>query len=167
MITIQMDTREKEGKKEHILKYFEETGVKVVRSKLFVGDYTLLQNQSVVVDLKMSVLELLQNINQDHARFKAECIRAMEHGIKLVILIEEMPPNGDIRCWKSPTYKSDGYRTVRGKKTKVHKKGEQICKASPIAAKKTMWTMSQKYGVSFIFCEKEDTGRKILELLGY
>ncbi len=166
-MTIIVDSRQQAGKHEEKHKQMEELGAKLMVSKLPIGDYGRLDNLSTVVDTKKDVLELLQNINQDHARFKTECIKAMENGIKLIILIEEMPPNGDIRCWKSPTYKADGYKTVKGKKTRTHKKGEQISKASTVAANRTMWTMTQRYGVSFIFCEKEDTGRKILELLGY
>lgn len=31
---------------------------------------------------------------------------------------------------------------------------------------KILNTMQRKYGVEFLFCEKKDTGRRIIELLG-
>ena len=60
-LTILMDTREKQGKKDHILKYFASHGIQVERIKLNVGDYAIKGNESVVIDLKRNILELAGN----------------------------------------------------------------------------------------------------------
>ena len=61
MIIIQ-DTREKINKKDHILEYFEKNGINVVRSKLYVGDYTLLNSMKVCIDVKQDIMEIQQNL---------------------------------------------------------------------------------------------------------
>lgn len=155
MIIVQ-DSREQTNKHNHVLKYFAENGIKVVRSKLFVGDYTRLDNQTTCIDTKKNVVELFMDLTKDHVRFRNECIRAQEYGIKLVILIEEKLPNNDLAKWKSPVYKSNG---------NGHKRGEPITRANPVVMLKALKTMQAKYGVSFIFCDKADTGKVILKLL--
>jgi len=153
---IQMDTREKRGKKEHILSYFEQINAKVVRSKLLVGDYTLLHDQTTCVDVKQNVLELFSNLSFDHVRFRNECLLAQENGIQLIILTEEVLPRGGLANWESPTWKST---------TDKHKKGELVTKENPEAKRKAMITMQDKYGVKFLFCNPSKTGSKIVELL--
>lgn len=154
---IQVDTREKDGKKDHILEYFEKQGIKTVRSKLFVGDYTLLNKQDVCVDIKQNVLELFNCLTKDHIRFRNELIRAQENGIKLIILTEERLPAGGIVNWKSPVWKS---------KTDKHAKGELVTKANPATMRKVMVTMQEKYGVKFEFVKKEDSAQRIINILG-
>lgn len=154
---IQQDSREKSGKKGHILKYFEDNGIKVVRSKLFVGDYTLLNNQSVCIDTKKDVLELFMDLTKDHVRFRNECIRARDNGIQLIVLIEEKLPPGGLAEWKSPVWK---YTSDK------HKKGELKTHANPATMRKAMLTMQNKYGVVFGFCDKKDTGKIIVKILG-
>ncbi|MEG2274176.1 MAG: hypothetical protein RSC44_02485, partial [Clostridia bacterium] len=81
---IQCDTRQQDSK--HILKeqYFASVGIKCVRSKLFVGDYTRLDNQTICVDSKQDLVEVAGNIcGKQHERFRAECIKAKENGIQL------------------------------------------------------------------------------------
>ena len=56
------DTRQQSGKHEAKNAYFKSNGIKVVRSKLFVGDYTRLDNQTVAIDSKQSFLELSMDI---------------------------------------------------------------------------------------------------------
>lgn len=155
MIIVQ-DSREQEGKHKHILSYFSEQGIKVVRSKLFVGDYTLLNNQSVCIDTKKDVVELFMDLTKDHIRFRNECIRAQENGIHLIILIEEKLPDGGLVNWKSPRYKSNG---------KTHKFGDPVTRADPCIMRKAMITMQKKYGVRFCFCDKSLTGAIIEKIL--
>lgn len=155
MIIVQ-DSREQSGKHNHILKYFEENGIQVVRSKLFVGDYTLLHNQSVCIDTKKDVLELFSNLTKDHIRFRNECIRAKENGIQLIVLIEEKLPPGGLAEWKSPVWK---YTSDK------HKKGELKTHANPATMRKAMLTMQDKYGVVFCFCDKSESGKKIVDIL--
>ena len=153
---IQQDTREQNGKHNHVLAYFERKGIKVVQSKLFVGDYTLLEDQGTCIDTKQSVVELFSNLTKDHARFKYECKRAQDFGIKLIVLVEEKLPEGGLVNWKSPVWKST---------TNRHKKGDKITRADPIIMKKSMLTMQERYGVEFRFCDKSVTGACIVALL--
>ena len=102
---IQMDTREQCGKKDHILSYFEQAGIKVVRSKLFVGDWTRLDKQDVCIDTKTGGLqEAYGNVVQQHVRFRNECIRARQNGIRLIVLVEEerISRLEDVCMWENP-----------------------------------------------------------------
>lgn len=155
-LIIQVDSREKAGKKDHILDYFENQGIKTVRSKLFVGDYTLLHKQDVCIDIKQDVLELFNCLTKDHVRFRNELIRAQKNGILLIVLTEEKLPNGRIDCWKSPLWKST---------TQKHKKGEPVTRVNPETMRKAMITMQEKYGVRFLFCDKQESGKRIVEIL--
>ena len=85
---IQIDSREKPKAIEKILEEFEKQNVQYFRSKLYVGDYQSLDNPRLVIDRKQDLQELCGNVCQQHERFKAELLRAMEQGIKIVILCE-------------------------------------------------------------------------------
>ncbi|MCD7724908.1 MAG: hypothetical protein LUI12_05060 [Clostridiales bacterium] len=56
------DTRQQESKHENKHKYFREHGIQWTRTKLYCGDYTLPTNQSVCIDSKQSIMELLNDI---------------------------------------------------------------------------------------------------------
>ena len=167
---IQVDTREKAGKKDHILNYFSENGIKVVRSKCFVGDWTLVENHSVCIDTKtLGLQEAYSNlIGKEHERFRDECARAQTCEIKLIVLVEE---NGitcldDVAHWQNPR------RTAWFRLNAAHKAGKCLNRvqskqppASSEALMKSMRTMSERYGVEWRFCEKKDTGREIIRAL--
>lgn len=147
---VQIDTREKEKAIEKIQKTFEEKGIKTVSSKMYVGDYQNLQNGSVVVDRKQNLSEICSNVCQQHERFKAELIRAQEAGIKIFILCEhgkDIKTIEDVKNWINP----------RLKKSPKALTGEKLYKI--------MKTQEAKYGITYLFCDKEETGEKILEIL--
>lgn len=147
---VQIDTREKEKAIEKIQKTFEEKGIKTVSSKMYVGDYQNLQNGSVVVDRKQNLSEICSNVCQQHERFKAELIRAQEAGIKIFILCEhgkDIKTIEDVKNWVNP----------RLKKSPKALTGEKLYKI--------MKTQEAKYGITYLFCDKEETGEKILEIL--
>lgn len=150
------DTRNQTGKHRNINRQLGEMGHKVERSKLYVGDYQIANRGNIAVDTKKDVLELAQDICRDHARFSAECERARDAGIKLVILTEELLPPAGIAGWKSPTWRTDG----RG-----HKAGDPISKVKPETLYKAIHTMSSRYGVEFHFCDKDETGARIMDIL--
>lgn len=147
-ITLIEDTRQQHGKHDIKEQYFRDNDIAIIRSKLYVGDFARLDNQLIVVDTKKDVVEIAANIcGQQHERFRAECMRAQEYGIKLVVLIEE---DADLDSWQSPRKKNGmPYTHVSGK-----------------TLKKAMQTMTDKYGVEFRFCRKEEAGAKVVELLG-
>lgn len=148
---ILVDTREHKEQWERVKAQFDRIGVKYDRSKLYVGDYQSLDNARLVVDRKQHLGELCSNVCQQHERFRAELVRAQEAGIKLVILCEhggEIRSLEDVYFWINP----------RHKYSKAAMQGQQLFKI--------LNTMRTKYGVDFQFCTKQQTGRRIAEILG-
>lgn len=169
-ITIQIDSREQNGKHDHLLEYFDKMGIKYFTSKLYVGDYTLLHNQSVVIDRKKDMLEIAGNIcnKLEHARFKEELIRARDNNIKLYILIEDeyIYNIEGVKYYQCPRYKGNQYKVINGVNVLVHKRGEKRSQVNFETLGKAMKTMEEKYGCTFVFAKREEFGKKVLELLG-
>lgn len=167
-ITIIQDTRQQVGKDQHVLKYFKKNGIKIVRSKLYIGDYALLTNMSVIIERKKDMLEIANCIcGNGHVRFRNEIIRCQENGIKLYILIEdEYIYNIDgVKYYQCPRYKSNQYKVIDGKKVLVHRKGEKLSQVNFETLGKAMKTMEEKYGCTFCFAKHDEFGKKVLELL--
>lgn len=145
------DTRDKSGKHDNVDEYLITQGHKVVRSKMYVGDITLLNNQSICIDLKQNLIEVCGNVCQQHERFRRELERAQDCGIHLIILVEH---GGGIRCledvrrWQNPRLRLRPDALT----------GERLYRI--------LKTMEEKYGVEFLFCDKRQTGKRIIELLG-
>ena len=140
---IAIDTRQQAGR--HVEKniYFKEHGHKTVRTKLFVGDYALLHDQTLCIDTKRTITELAGNIcGKQHERFRNECVRAHDTGIQLIILVEQIPPHNNLDEWTSSV-------------TQI--KGSTL--------KKAMETMTERYGVQFEFCRTSDTAKRIVDIL--
>ncbi len=143
------DTRNQIGKHKILNEQLKALGHTVVRSKLYVGDYSKINDMTICVDTKKDWLELASNIcGKQHARFRSECERALASGINLVILIEEAC---DIENWTSPIRKTTG---------------KPICAVNPITLKKAMETMTERYNVEFIHCSKDKTAEMIVSILG-
>lgn len=144
------DTRQQSGKHQNIDRYFEKIGIETERCALFVGDYAIANDQKRSVDTKQDVLELAKDImSSDHERFKNECLRAKNAGIQLLVLVEELLPEGGLSAWQSP---SDS-------------KGRLLTKVNGESLRRAMLTMTAKYGVRFRFCDPRQTGRLIVEYL--
>lgn len=144
------DTRNKTDKNKHIREQLERLGYKVVRSKLYCGDYSWATDQKICIDTKQDLQEVCGNVTSQHARFRAECERAKEAGIQLIILVQE--PNIKIL--------SDvcGWFNWRRKHNHKALTGKQLYKI--------MATMCERYGVIWEFCNKGNCGKRIVELLG-
>lgn len=159
MTTIVMDTREKIQKKQEILLDLESLGMKVVRSKLYVGDWTLLDDMSVCVDTKQNMAEVYSNLVQQHKRFRDECIRARDAGIQLVVLIED--PNikdvSGVHTWDNP-------RIRRWKKTSKALRAE-IPPVSSDRIESMMRVFETKYDVRWRFCLPGKAGEEICVIL--
>ena len=165
MITVQVDTREHKSEWERVQKQFDELGVKYFRSKLFCGDYQSLDNARLVIDRKKDLLELCGNVCQQHERFKAELVRAIEHGIKIVILCEHgegIETLEDVYFWENPRKHEVIWRTVNGKRVKTVRSAKAV---DGCQLYKSLCTIRDRYNVDFVFCAKEQTGEKILEIL--
>lgn len=147
-MTIQIDTREKARAIASIRKEFSRLGVDTVTSKLWVGDYARIDNLTTVIDRKQNLLELASNIIEK--RFHAEIQRAHDHGVKIIFLIEHgrgVNDLTDVLFWENPR-KAESPRCISG---------EHLYKS--------MITLSKRYGVEWQFCQKRDTGKRILEIL--
>ena len=149
-MNIQIDSREKARAIKKILAEFDRQGIKHYVSKLYVGDYMSLDNPRLVIDRKQNLTEVCSNVCQDHDRFRAELIRASESEIKVIILVEH--GNGietleDVIWWQNPRLKTSPKAVT----------GERLYKI--------LQTLERKYGCKFVFCSKEETGKKIVEIL--
>lgn len=122
-----------------------------------------------VVDTKSGMQEMYSDIvGKDHERFRDSLILAQNNSIKMVVLIEEPGINSleDVAKWKNPRlekwYKFNA----------MHKQGKalsvKIPKIPPCSSDrlmKSMMTMEEKYGVEFQFCDPNDAGRRVIEIL--
>lgn len=163
---IQIDSREKAKAIRKIIRTFDEEGVNHFSSKLLVGDYMSLDNPRLIIDRKQNLQELCGNACQQHERFKKELLKAMQANIQLIILIEhgaEIKSLEDVYFWKNPRKHKVRWRVVNGEKEKY------IVSAKAVDGNqlyKSLCTIRDRYNVRFEFCEKKDTGKKIIELLG-
>ena len=151
--TIFVDTRQQEG--QHELKHegFKARGVSIVRTKLAFGDYCLPPLCSV--DTKRNIAELAQNIDQQHARFRNECIGARDAGCQLVILVENEHGVTDLQSLMRWRESSADFALRKGAQRRYE--GSRLAKACA--------TMTAKYGVIFEFCHPTEAAERVLELL--
>lgn len=144
------DTRQQANKHRLKHEYWSSHGIEIVRTKLLVGDYMVFGG-TICVDTKMSVEEIAQNIGgREHARFREECKLARRIGATLIILVENTEgfrSVEDVTAWVNPNLN----------KTSRSIEGPRLAKA--------MRTMSERYGVQFLFCTPEESGGMVLELL--
>ena len=164
-LTIQIDSREHKSERERIEKQFDALHVKHFNSKLYVGDYMSLDNPRLCIDRKKDLQEICGNVCQQHERFTAELKRANEAGIKLIILCEHgegIKAIEDVLFWDNPRLDIYKWVTVDGKRKRV--------RAYPKATSgkslyKSLCTIQDHYGVKILFCDKTETGKKIVEIL--
>lgn len=140
-----VDSREK--KWENIRSYFDEHSVNYTVHKLDVGDYLNTDNSRIVVDRKRDLQELCSNLSKGDSnimRFTREAARAKESGVRLIVLIEGTNCKSvkDVCGWKSKYSKHSG-KWLNDK----------------------MFTLTLTYGVEWQFCKRNETAKRILELL--
>lgn len=177
---IQIDSREKARAIKLILKEFEEQKVNSFISKLLVGDYMNLDNPRLIVDRKQDIQELVGNINttKEHERFRRELLRANKAGIKLVFLIEhgeDIKTMEDVYFFYQPPIERFRWITKKDSQGNVLKgingkpvKEKVAYTQNAIDGKKiykSLRTIKERYNADFVFCTKEETGKKILEIL--
>lgn len=145
---LQVDSREQ--KYEHVTNYFDSQGIKWVKSKCVVGDYVNLENPMVVIDRKKDLQEVAGNVCQQHDRFVRELELANELGYKMIVLVEEpkIKTLSEVCKWYNWRRKKNP-KAINGK-----------------TLYKIMSTMQDKYGFEWQFCTHENTGKRIVELLG-
>lgn len=163
---IQIDTREHKKELARIEGQLRALGVDFFKSKLYVGDYMSLDNPRLVIDRKKDLLEVCTNVCQQHDRFRAELIRAKEHDIRLIILIEhgeEIKTLEDVYFWQNPRKRPTKWVMQNGHPVKVP---ENIKAVQGDVLYKSLCTIRDRYGVLFEFCDQKNTGQRIVDLLG-
>ncbi len=150
MATIFTDSREKARAITKILDEFDRCGVKHFSTKLFVGDYMNPEKPLVFVDRKQNLQELAQNATSGHARVKRELERLDEIGGRMYFLIEQEKIDGKpIESLEDVIFWMPKYGDIVG---------ERIYKVL------SAW--KYKHNVDFVFCNKRNTGKEIIRLLG-
>ena len=145
------DTREK--KNQHVLSYFNKVGIKYEVAKLDFGDYMDVYRPRICIDRKQNIAELAKNCTREHDRFRREIERAQAAGCKLVILVEQnrykdrdrwihVNDIRDLMLWSSPHTKIRGEKVFR-----------------------VLASWCAHYPLRVEFCDRRNTGRRILEIL--
>jgi len=148
-----IDTREKPKAIQSIIKTVDEARIPHASTKLLFGDYMDYNRPSIVIDRKQNIAELAKNCTREHDRFRAELERAKAANARLIILVEQnrykdrdkwihVESIEDIMLWSSPN------TTIRGEKV------FRVLRA---------WM--SKYDIDVQFCDKRQTGRRILEII--
>lgn len=143
-----VDSRER--KWEHIQKYFDSHEIEYVfPQKLDTGDYLNTENPFVVIDRKANLQEICSNLSkgkENIVRFTKEAKRAKEKGMRFIVLIEgtNAKTTKDLASWKSKYSKHTGKWLVN-----------------------QMFSLTLAYNIEWVFCKKNETAKKILELLEY
>ena len=97
-MVVLVDTREHDGKNDHILDYFNHKGISWKKLKLDYGDYScmipadeelgiardLYFDKQIMVERKASLDELAGNVTQERERIKKEFALAPKHKVLLI-----------------------------------------------------------------------------------
>lgn len=148
-----IDTREKPKAIQGIIKTVDEARIPHASTKLLFGDYMDYNRPSIVIDRKQNIAELAKNCTWEHDRFRAELERAKAANARLIILVEQnrykdrdkwihVESIEDIMLWSSP------HTTIRGEKVF-----------------RVLRSWMSKYDIDVQFCDKRQTGRRILEII--
>lgn len=165
------DTRQQEGKHRNIEEFCRRKGIELRTVTLKTGDYTADPiDYKITVDTKQGLKEVYCNLigHREHERFKRECIRAQDAGIRLIVLVEERGIGSlkEVKNWANPRIiQYDELRLAHLHGKLLHK---PLPKAPPVSSERLMnimRTMSERYGVEWQFCDPKDTGKRIVEIL--
>ena len=162
------DTRQQAQKHDLKHKWFEQNGITIRRQALYVGDYTLPTDQSVCIDSKFSIQELVSDIcGKQHERFRNECIRAQEAGIKLIILVENRGGHIKDNIIQPTIHSLEELHRWKNPRLFIFLGGKQKYPSATrgVTLQKSCMTMRTKYGVEFMFTTPEKSAEKIVELL--
>ena len=165
---IQEDTRQKPNKNADIRKQLEALGHTVRRFGMLCGDYQIFGKGDIVIDTKQDMNEVYSNVITDHERFANEARLAREAGIKLIILVTDpiVSSIDDVRLWRNP--RRERWFMVKAMQRKGKMLTVKQSKTPPCASdrlQKAMVTMTLRYGITWLFCEREHVGEEIIRLL--
>lgn len=140
-----VDSREK--KWDHIRDYLTGRKMTYIIKKLETGDYMNDANPTVIIDRKRNLGEVCSNLcTTDSNRFWREIRRSKQEHIKLIVLVEHggsIKTVQDVIKWKSKYSKITGSRLME-----------------------EMYRVEVAYGIEWMFCNKRQTPKLIIELLG-
>lgn len=141
-----VDSREK--KWEHIKEYLDRNNIPYEVKKLDVGDYYNTDNPVVVVDRKANLQEVCTNLQkgkENSTRFYKECRRAFDKQLRFIVLVEGTNCRNvsDVKQWTSKYSKHTGQWLY-----------------------KEMLRLYMAYKVEWMFCKKNESAKKILEIIG-
>ena len=163
------DTRQQVKKHDIKHQWFEKNGITIRRQALYVGDYTLPTDQSICIDTKKDIQELVGCIcGKQHERFRNECIRAQEAGIRLIILTENIGGKvGRGEIYNPTITKLEELHRWKNPRLFIFERGRQKYPNATrgITLQKACMTMKAKYGVEFLFTTPMKSAQKIVELL--
>ena len=173
--------------------YWQKNGIDVIRMTLPVGDYIIgnekvmdviarkkmrgiapkkmdfIGTYDVCVDSKFDIQELISDIcGKQHDRFRDECILAQNNGIKLYILVENKKAAITKDIWNPTIRDLSELHTWKNPRLFIRRSGKQLYPSATrgITLQKACYTMQKKYGCRFVFTTPEESGAKIIELLG-
>lgn len=133
----------------------------------------LVNDIKIAVDRKNSIDEICGNIcssKSQHERFREEAITAQKAGCTFFVLVENtegIKSVHDILKWSNPRlhrYNKINYMHRLGKWQSIHNKGSKP-PCDNIRLMKTMYTMSKKYGIRFVFCSPYESADMIVKIL--
>lgn len=138
------DTRER--KNQHILDYFDRHNIEYEIRKLDTADYWNDENPNVLIDRKQNLNEVAQNLcSVDSSRFWREIRRSYSEKKKMIILVEHgsnIKSLADVSSWQSKYSRISGSRLQQ-----------------------EMYRIGISYNITWEFCSKRSTGKRIMELL--
>ena len=181
----------------HVAKnnYWKSKGIEVMRYRLPVGDYIMVNDKvqdvldrkakrgidvkmmdflgtyNICVDTKKDIQELISDIcGKQHDRFRDECCLSQNNGIKLIVLVENH--ESTIKCGQKTItvpYVNDLKALFKWVNPRLFlfRNGKQRFPTATRGAQlaKACLTMQLKYGVQFLFCKPEEAGKRIIEIL--
>lgn len=132
----------------------------------FLGTY------DICVDSKNSIQELVGDIcGKDHERFRDEAKLAQNNNIKLIVLVENdyqlVYQRKGLTIENHTIYSVDDLHKWVNPRLWIFRNGKQKYPRATkgITLQKACHTMHEKYGVDFMFCSSQESGKKITELL--
>lgn len=152
----------------------EQLGAELMKLRIPFGDYILVNDDilqlikdkggvdevhkrdllpliKLSVDTKKHLSEVAQNVTTQHKRFRRELLKPLSQtNAKLILLIEEsdMKYLEEVYFWKNPQLAKNPKAT----------KGRSLYRS--------LKTIQQEYNVDIYFCDRRETGKRIIEILG-
>ena len=163
------DSRQQVGKHDKKHKWFAEHGIEIRRTKLWKGDYTLPTDQSICIDTKKDLQEVLSNLTEQHDRFAREADEAAEAGIRLIILVEN--DGGEVKkgsgIYNPVITRIEDVHKWKNPRLFIMKNGKQKYPKATRGAvlQKMLMSFAEHHNCEFQFCHSRDSARRIVEIL--